>query len=257
MDPMLGEPAITIRTPASYYADPQNPAAPTSVPSAAQQPQSSYSDAQSAPAQDIRSAYPYAHDADAYSSHAQPASNAPTVDVQALLDQLSTPANNAVSSQFQAPPMPHHSDLGHAHSPTASLPAAGAVAAAAAASLPPRPPPQDKGATNPNYNPNDDIRSYHPHSGHRASSQLPPATTRGAAGDQHIPPNQSPGAPSSTQRQTTDQDRMDEEKDDDEDKRWTKEINVKYEHFLNEERKFVTEGQWEKFPYGSRLFIGK
>ncbi|PVH97676.1 hypothetical protein DM02DRAFT_73776 [Periconia macrospinosa] len=317
MDPMLGEPAISIGTPASYlpqthtpsvhstasyYADPQSAqniqnaaaavapsvgsaaaaAVAPSVGSAAaaatatysqssayngpggaqsqqppsslhstqnysiQQPQSSYRDAQSAPAQDTRSAYPYAHDANAYTSHAQTASNIPSVDVQALLDQLSSPSNNA--AQFAASPMPHESAQSHGNSPTTSLPAA--------ANLPPRPPPQEKGATNPNYNPNDDIRSYHPHSGHRASSQLPPATNTGNAGDQHTRSNQSPSASSFPQRQAGEQERTEDQEGDNEDQRWPPHVNQLYEHFLNEERKFVTEGQWEKFPYGSRLFIG-
>lgn len=310
MDPMLGEPAISIGTPASYhpqthtpsvnstasyYADPQSaqniqnaaatvappvgsalaagstatysqPSAyngpvgaqsqqpPSSLQSthnySVQQPQSSYRDApQSAPTQDTRSAYPYAHDANAYTSHAQTASNIPSVDVQALLDQLSSPSNNAASTQFAASPMPHESAQSHGNSPTTSLPAA--------ANLPPRPPPQEKGATNPNYNPNDDIRSYHPHSGHRASSQLPPGTSAGTAGDQHSRSNQSPSSSSFPQRQAGEQDRGDDQEGDNEDQRWPPHVNQLYEHFLNEERKFVTEGQWEKFPYGSRLFIGK
>lgn len=44
---------------------------------------------------------------------------------------------------------------------------------------------------------------------------------------------------------------------DDEDIRWPPEVNKKYEDFLDQERRFVTEGQWDQFPMGSRLFIGK
>ena len=34
-------------------------------------------------------------------------------------------------------------------------------------------------------------------------------------------------------------------------------MNRLYEAFLDQERKFVTEGQWDQFPMGSRLFIGE
>jgi hypothetical protein len=44
---------------------------------------------------------------------------------------------------------------------------------------------------------------------------------------------------------------------DDEDQRWPPEVNRRYEEFLDQERKFVTEGQWDQFPMGSRLFIGE
>ena len=44
---------------------------------------------------------------------------------------------------------------------------------------------------------------------------------------------------------------------DDEDIRWGPEVNRLYEAFLEQERKFVTEGQWDQFPMGSRLFIGE
>ncbi|CAI6338964.1 unnamed protein product [Periconia digitata] len=285
MDPMLGEPAITIGTPASYHSLAPPPTQPPSVHSStttpyyadsqstqnapaysgpmmgaqSQQPPTSSYSAQNYSAQQSQPSYPdaqsaaayqhAAHDANAYSSHAQSASNLQSVDVQALLDRLSTPTNNAASGQYAAlSSMPHQPVQSHGNSPTTSLPAA--------ANLPPRPPPQEKGATNPNYNPNDDIRSYHPHSGHRASSQLPSTSTRGATADQHARSNQSPSASSFTQRQTGEQDQMEDDEDDDEDQRWPPKVNEMYEQFLNEERRFVTEGQWEKFPYGSRLFIG-
>ncbi|KAJ9624165.1 nuclear polyadenylated RNA-binding protein 3 [Taxawa tesnikishii (nom. ined.)] len=43
---------------------------------------------------------------------------------------------------------------------------------------------------------------------------------------------------------------------DDENAPWTSEIQKKYDHFLDEERKYVTDGNWEQFPQGSRLFVG-
>lgn len=44
---------------------------------------------------------------------------------------------------------------------------------------------------------------------------------------------------------------------DDENAPWTSEIQKKYDHFLDEERKYVTDGNWEQFPQGSRLFVGR
>ncbi|KAH0171775.1 hypothetical protein KCU82_g4271, partial [Aureobasidium melanogenum] len=43
---------------------------------------------------------------------------------------------------------------------------------------------------------------------------------------------------------------------DEDDQPWTPEIQQRYDKFLTEERKYVTEGNWEQFPYGSRLFVG-
>lgn len=42
-----------------------------------------------------------------------------------------------------------------------------------------------------------------------------------------------------------------------EDRPWDAEVQRKYDHFLDEERKNVAEGRWEQFPQGSRLFVGK
>lgn len=44
---------------------------------------------------------------------------------------------------------------------------------------------------------------------------------------------------------------------DDSDERWSQDIQRQFDAFLDQERHFVTEGDWEQFPYGSRLFVGK
>ncbi|KAF2685587.1 hypothetical protein K458DRAFT_387546 [Lentithecium fluviatile CBS 122367] len=225
--------------------------------SAQQQAASSLCDATSAPAQDARSAYPFAYDTNAYATQQpqpQPVSGeqqqtpatATALDVQALLDQLSTPANNGVSSQYAAPQMPPQ--------PTQAQGAPSASTLPAAPNLPPRPPPQAKPVTHPNYNPNDDIRSYHPHSGHRGSTQLQPLNIRGDEGSKRS--NLSPTTPSYGPRRSVEGGRSTSPSDGDEDQRWPPEINRLYEDFLDQERRFVTEGQWDQFPVGSRLFIG-
>lgn len=42
----------------------------------------------------------------------------------------------------------------------------------------------------------------------------------------------------------------------DEDIRWGLDIQKKYDQFLQDERTYVTEGVWDRFPPGSRLFVG-
>ncbi|KAI9723715.1 MAG: hypothetical protein M1812_001015 [Candelaria pacifica] len=44
--------------------------------------------------------------------------------------------------------------------------------------------------------------------------------------------------------------------DDDDQQPWGPEVQAKYDRFLHDERTYVTEGQWDKFPANSRLFIG-
>ncbi|EFQ86336.1 hypothetical protein CFE70_005474 [Pyrenophora teres f. teres 0-1] len=182
------------------------------------------SDAPPASAQNLHSAYPYSHD-NVYA--AQPAQAAANVDVQALLDSLTPAAHNAPTGQYAAP--------------NASLPST--------TTLPPRPPTQDQPATHPNYHPSDDIASYHPQ-----NQRAPSAQQRGNGAQQpsntHNPPSHA------QQQQQQQQPGLRSETPDDEDQRWPPEVNRRYEEFLEQERRFVTEGQWDQFPMGSRLFIG-
>ncbi|KAH6872623.1 hypothetical protein BKA58DRAFT_149387 [Alternaria rosae] len=209
----------------------------------------SASDAPQPAAQGFSSAYPYPHD-HAYAAQQAPAQSAQgahyqtdahtgsNVDVQALLDSLTPAANNAPAAQYASAQMSSQSPQTQHHA--SSLPSA--------INLPARPPTQDQPATHPNYNPSDDIRSYHPQ-----SQQAPIAQQRGNGSLQ--PMNvQSQDYSTSNQAQQQPGDRS--ETPDDEDQRWPPEVNRRYEEFLDQERKFVTEGQWDQFPMGSRLFIG-
>jgi hypothetical protein len=271
-----------VQSSTSYYTDPQatrNPqnAAPTgaaafpqmsayngamggqpqSVPSdssfsAREQSAPSANDAAHTPAQESRPAYPYAYDANAYpAQQSQPQSGAeqylPPLDVQALLDKLSTPANNGASSQHPAPSEQPQSAQSQGAPAASSLPAA--------PNLPPRPPPQSKPAINSNYNTNDDIRSFHPHSNNRGSiTQQQPLNIRADDGAKRS--ITSPITPSYPPRQSHDAARSATPDDADEDSRWPPHVNRQYEEFLDQERRYVTEGQWDQFPMGSRLFIG-
>jgi hypothetical protein len=211
----------------------------------------SASDAPQTSGQGLHSAYPYSHD-NAYAAQQAPAQSAQgahyqttahtgsNVDVQALLDSLTPAAHNAPTTQYAPAQMSSQSPQTQHHA--SSLPSA--------TSLPARPPTQDKPATHPNYNPTDDIRSYHPQ-----HQQPPNAQQRG--NDSHqllsVQSQDFSAAPSQTQQQPGDR----SETPDDEDQRWPPEVNRRYEEFLDQERKFVTEGQWDQFPMGSRLFIGE
>lgn len=224
-----------------------------------------YSEAKSAPGQDNRSPYPMFYAANTYapapsqaqppqSGQYQPPSNheGSGVTFQAILDNL----NNQSNDRNATPSMPSQPPQIYSVSSLSSLPAP--------SNLPPRPPMQDKPAIHPNYNPDDDIRSYHPHSQkqqnsqYRGPGQLQPLHVPNTPTDSSYPPsasrqNQTPSTPSYRQRESVD---LRGGGDDDEDARWPPEINRLYEEFLEDERKFVTDGQWDQFPVGSRLFIG-
>ncbi|KAI4928347.1 uncharacterized protein J4E92_005833 [Alternaria infectoria] len=209
----------------------------------------SATDAPPPAAQGLSSAYPYPHD-HAYAAQHAPAQSAQgahyqtdahtgsNVDVQALLDSLTPAANNAPAAQYASAQMSSQSPQTQHHA--SSLPSA--------TNLPARPPTQEQPATHPNYNPSDDIRSYHPQ-----SQQAPIAQQRGNGSLQPLNvQSQDFSTPSQAQQQPGDR----SETPDDEDQRWPPEVNRRYEEFLDQERKFVTEGQWDQFPMGSRLFIG-
>ncbi|OJD34714.1 rna-binding protein [Diplodia corticola] len=199
--------------------------------------------------------------------YAPPNGNDGGVDFQALLDNLanaSAPADQNAQAQANPSQVPAPSVQ------TSALPGN--------PNLPPRPPPQEKPATHPNYTPGDDIRSYHPHSqknpaaSYRAQPGLPPLMTQGQApgaagaplsqpGYQQTPVSAmsqrtaSPATPSYRQRDSVDR-RPDRDQVDDSDVPWGPDVQKLYDAFLQDERVYVTEGQWDKFPSNSRLFIG-
>lgn len=237
-----------------YGTQTQDTSSIHTLPSQKQAPASSFSEANPASYPDIRSAYPPSYDPNAYASQptqAQPPAvqyqtQSTNDNYQALLDSLSSTTETATPAAHSQ----HTQQQGQLAG--SSLPAA--------PGLPPRPPPQDKSATHVN----DDIRSYHPHSQKtpnaqfRGPGQLQPLNVRGGGSSSQdaqsaTRSNQSPSTPGYGQRQSLD---FQGELVDDEDSRWPPEINKRYEDFLEEERRYVTDGQWDQFPVGSRLFIG-
>ncbi|KAI4174805.1 MAG: hypothetical protein LQ343_002043 [Gyalolechia ehrenbergii] len=214
------------------------------------------------------------------------------VNYQALLDNLSPSASTAPSAEnvtsittaapSTASNVPRPSNT---QSPIAALPLP--------PGLPPRPPPQEKPAIHPNYTTEEDIRSYHyPHiqNNHTPTSSAaqPANPIRPAQGFKHpLPPNASVGSnglpppplatfqqPSPQTVQPTQpspvlpQSRQSEgfagiadrsavtlESSPDE-APWPPELEKLYEEFSSEEAKYVAEGVWDRFPSGSRLFVG-
>ncbi|BCS03412.1 putative RNA-binding protein (Nab3) [Aspergillus luchuensis] len=161
--------------------------------------------------------------------------------------------------------------------------------------LPPRPPPQEKPSIHPNYNASDDIRSYHQlppntsnaqpspsstytaqQSNYQSNLGLPSLAAAGAPGTSSgasaLPPPPVPSFQQSTSTTTSEtQDSPGpvnnrkaggervvarQSKGSDEDTPWGPEVQKKYDEFLHDERIYVTEGLWDRFPPGSRLFVG-
>lgn len=200
------------------------------------------------------------------------------VDFQNLLDNLSPP-----SSAPSAPALPQAiSSVGE----PAALPVASDESAQATLSLPPRPPPQEKPSIHPNYSHSDDIRCYHQLPAHSSSTpashsnqdsnHLPYIAATGAPGTSSgsgaLPPpplasfQQSPSSgtgsqelPAQLAQRTDGADNQSgrPHKSTDEDTPWSREVQRKYDEFLHEERVYVTEGLWDRFPLGSRLFVGQ
>ena len=213
--------------------------------------------------------------------------NSDGVNFQALSDNLSSSASTAPptenafsidtapSSIFRAP------STSSAQNPIATLPTP--------AGLPPRPPPQEKPAIHPNYTPGEDIRSYHnpppqisnapaSYNAQPSSSYRPPQNyphSNGVAPNGLPPPplatfQQSVSNPIQPQRspQTSQYRQKDyygktggkpatstNEANDEHPKR--PDVERQYEDFLHDEEIYVSEGTWDRFPQGSRLFVGE
>ncbi|KAK2779863.1 hypothetical protein FQN52_002343 [Onygenales sp. PD_12] len=157
------------------------------------------------------------------------------------------------------------------------------------AGLPPRPPPQEKPSIHPYYSATDNIHSFHPlpnqhenDTSQYAQSNLPqpsglslppaparaPGTSSTAKGlppppiatFQKLPPSSSIQSTSAVHNPPRG-DRLEKELriirgEGDREAPWAPEIQKKYDDFLRDERIYVTEGLWDRFQPGSRLFVG-
>lgn len=155
--------------------------------------------------------------------------------------------------------------------------------------LPARPPPQEKPAIHPNYAFGEDIRSYHnptalststptaqnaqPSNSYRPAQNLPSQNTAAAPNGMAPPPiatfQQLPTTFSQPQRSP--QVSQPAYKDDSArnggrlDRSYLEgesgharipEVEKAFDEFLHDEANYTSQGQWEKFPPGSRLFVG-
>ncbi|KAF2219189.1 hypothetical protein BDZ85DRAFT_285654 [Elsinoe ampelina] len=144
---------------------------------------------------------------------------------------------------------------------------------AASAGLPPRPPPQAQPAINQNFSQASDIRQYHPH-GSSNSTQAPPKPSY-QTGANGLPPPPVPSFQQPQQSQSANpvmsptQGHFDGPHSQararrnsqseiifDGEPKWDPETQKEFDSFLEQERQYVTAGNWESFPMGSRLFVG-
>ncbi|EEA27709.1 nuclear polyadenylated RNA-binding protein 3 [Talaromyces marneffei ATCC 18224] len=212
------------------------------------------------------------------------------VEFQSLLDNISPSASTAHSGPVVTTSSPADNPVLQEHKqpqPTAALDHNYALSAG----LPPRPPTQETPDLNPNYQPTANISDYHPlgiqasntshvpqpqgqdqHS--NASIFVPavaPGTSSGAIGLPPPPlatfqqfqsqqkPVPVPEAIAQSSHKSSRSERYSARpggSPDDDDVFWGDEVQKIYDEFLREERAYVTEGLWDRFPYGSRLFVG-
>ncbi|KAK8221848.1 nuclear polyadenylated RNA-binding protein 3 [Zalaria obscura] len=218
------------------------------------------------------------------------ADNTGGIDYQQLLQTLSPSTANPSQTEGAALPSTAF-DTSNTQPPPPGVDSSSATAVSGPpAGLPPRPPPQEQPSIHPNYTHAKDIRDYHPHSQHPAlnptsqqsnayrstSQSYPAAPYQAVPGANGLPPpplasfqQQSAPYPSQSQSpnsQARAREVLESQREikqaageilDDDDAPWTPERQRQYDNFLDEERRYVTEGNWEQFPHGSRLFVGK
>lgn len=212
------------------------------------------------------------------------------VDVQALLQSLQTnSAQTSDNSHVAAAQSPSQTQAPRAPGIDSS-PVSAAGLGAPPSGLPPRPPPQEQPLINANYS-HSQIRDYHPHAANSAYQNSTARSSNTATSTDPTSQNFAPpvhvstesGADSSHGNSTTavSQDQqaiyganlnrmqgttpLESRREykiaaglnlSEDDQPWTADTQRKYDKFIEDERKYVSEGRWEQFPYGSRLFVG-
>lgn len=214
------------------------------------------------------------------------------VNLQALLENISASANisttEAVTAASDARPEQTAGDLTQAVASPSTNPPASLLPAAA--SLPPRPPKQESPTQYPHgsdirqyhlHDPNASVHSYNPHlaTNLRPPGNIPPPQpTAGAPGISQTPSGLpqppiatfqqlpsvasqahlvSPSTPTSYRQREPFARPETPKADVAGDASLSQEIELLFEAFLADERNYVSRGEWEKFPPGSRLFLGK
>lgn len=196
------------------------------------------------------------------------------VDYQALLDNIVSTSSLGPKNDGAEPGASQALSPSSLQTPIATLPIP--------AGLPARPPPQEKPAIHPNYDAEQDIQTYHRQYLH--SKNVPPTSDALPSNPYHhaqsfssqlsAPPHSvAPVFAHSVnglhQVSRHHQDLHDHHKGDlgrssrrhyysgDREPLRTQEIEIAYDEFLRAEADYTSQGQWERFPHGSRLFVGK
>lgn len=203
------------------------------------------------------------------------------IDIQQLLDNITA---NAEINASSANGTPTATTVSSPTFPSGPPGPTGPSTLPSHSSLPPRPQVLQKPAMHPAYASQDDIRKYHAgpsfavppgSTAYRAPGMPMPIIAAGAPGTKtdarnilppppaasfNAPPSL-PAPPSSTLPPHPKQDRpqTSTEAGDAEDAgeiQWGGDVQKLYDKFLADERMYVSEGLWDRFPAGSRLFIG-
>lgn len=216
---------------------------------------------------------PYDHRDDQIAGDGAKTRTGDSVDLKNVLNSLS---HNSASAVTDAASSADNFSVTAATTDNASL------------GLPPRPPPQEKASIHPNYSPIDHIRAYHrlplpnltlpttypaqKSSDHLAfglagaqgttssSSTLPPPPPPPVANFLEsltpvaLPQESEPHA--GFKEGWADRQIGQYRKAGDEDSFWGPEVQKEYDEFLHNERIYVSEGRWDRFAPGSRLFVG-
>ena len=211
------------------------------------------------------------------------------VNYQTLLDNIVPPsAAEQANDHTQTGNAPASTESIDVPAPSSANPPSATFNAPAG--LPPRPPPQEKPAIHPNYVPGEDIRSYHYPHVHHANAQSNHASNSNSYRPPQYPPLASPTVPTtgsnglppppmasfqqqqrpldSKERSPASQQPLPRDNaganavraaagSRDDVAPWPPEIQRKYDQFLRDEEAYTGEGSWDKFPQGSRLFVGK
>lgn len=175
------------------------------------------------------------------------------IDIQQLLDNITANASNVTVNNATSP-----------ITPTSAFPAGGL---SAHSSLPPRPPTQQKPSVQSSGYPGAPPSYTYGPPGVSLVAAGAPGTSTDHRNVLPPPPSASFGSPPGlanppsaysqvTRNQAPPLGRARPDHLDDADTPWGPEIQKIYDTFLTEERGYVTEGLWDRFPKGSRLFIG-
>ncbi|EED23942.1 RNA-binding protein (Nab3), putative [Talaromyces stipitatus ATCC 10500] len=208
------------------------------------------------------------------------------VDFQDLLDNTSPSASTAPSGPVVTAITSSPADNPGFQEPQQSvLPPKQDHNYALSAGLPPRPPTQEVPNLNPNYLSTENNSEYYPVGAQTSNMSLQisqpqvqdqysdvsrfapgvvPGTTSGSNGLRPPPvasfqqPNTVQDVSAQPNHKSLRPERYGARSGNspDDEAFWGSEVQKIYDEFLREERVYVTEGLWDRFPYGSRLFVG-